>query len=1821
TTSETGGYTIIGLPYGDYNIFAGGGANPQYVSEWYNNQSTRETADTVSVTAEAADVTGIDFVLAIGGSITGVVTPNGGDSWLNDVRVLVFNATTKGKVAEAGTLQDGMTYLVQGIPAGSYIVMAKAQERARVYWNNTIDINAATSVQVTAPGVTANINFSLPEGGRFNGRVMMPGSPEPVQLSGAKVTAYMLNDLTTSDEEFDDLIFSIYTNDMGEYELDGLPFGDYKIKAQGGEGQTVIPRYWSEYGGASTWEEAGVKHLDNRWGEWIEFWLDPAALATGSVFQGDGVTPIEGANVFAMEEMFYGEGSDWQHLSATQTEADGSFELFVPADRNFVVGAEAEGRVRMFFQGTFDPSEAVRFHLMVGEEVGGVNFSLEPAGTISGTIYDAATGQPLADCMAMATNPTTGVNFKASTDASGTYTIDNLPFGEYIVMAMGMPDDPDTQNYAMEWWQETNNWDAATPVVVNTATSDVTGINFTLEPGGAIEGMVRHEHGWDMDGALVTLYLLDGTPIARTRSRGWEGYRFNGVPSGSYKISAWYIEPQGNSNTQHVFYNGQGSFETADVIEVTAPNTVSGIDFSLPQANGQISGLIIYSGELQPSDYQQVVVVARPYDFYASDEMSYTKILADVGSYMLERIADGTYIVMAFLDVDGNSRPDAGEPYGFYGDPNTVTLQSTPENQWPQVPGVTIIITDEAKGIIVGEAFLEDSEDNSGITVSAGSYQTTTDADGSYILNVAPGTYTVTISKGNYLAAVSAEVYVVDVLSGEPTEMPAAVLLKGDYNGDGIINIADLIAVAENLGTTGPAGDLNSDGSVDALDLVPIGRNFGETSSLWLEEGSTPSVLPQGNGLASVTIDPAAETFAPGETTGIDVNVKDALNIFAAEFHLSFDPALVEVQDADASLGGAQIAPSDELFPFVPGAYHSDAGTALYYYSYSASGGGYFIASCEADNTLGTIDYTIVLLAPENKDNTNPVSAGSSGADLATITFLGVDEGNADIAFSGTPKLADGLGDLITVDTLTGATLTVQTPPPEISDIVISNVGDKSFTVSWVTNVDTTGQINYGTSVDSLTSAAYDDRGETTEDDTHHVTISGLAAGTTYYFEVVSGVTTDDNGGSKYNVTTGPSLSFTMPEMISGKVYKMDGTTPAEGTIVYAQIGTSQVLSGLVDSSGTWGLNIAPIRTADFQNYYTHADADEMTIDAQGGGDGSGSQTVTIADAKAGTPEITLIPNYAPTVENVTASQDAGTGTISIEYDVYDQDEDDTSVEVSFAYWNGSAYATCTTVTGSGTKTVSTTATHYTATWDAKTDFNGKYMTTAKIKVLANDGNVQGIGNGISADFTLDTKGPIDVACSSPATGATDVSVSPTLTAGTASDQSAPISYKFVVARDAAFETGVQESSWLDTNTWVPSPRLQAPEVTYYWKVKAKDSFGNISESTAFTLTTLAVIPVDATLVDGWNIIGLAVEPSETYTASTMAAEINEQGGNVTQVFYWNAAAGSWDFYLVEIQYGTDFELEVGNGYLLQSTTASTWTYWGVPMSADYSATVDPQVTNVADKSFTVSWISQSAEQGLVNYGTSPDSLTNVAYDDRGQSTSDDTHHVSISGLTAETTYYYEVVSGGTTYNNGGSPYQITTGPSLSFTMPEMINGTTNKTGGTTAAEGAIVYAQIGTSQVLSSLVDSSGTWGLNIAPIRTADFQSYYTHADTDEISVEAQGAGDGSDSQTVTISTAKSGAPAMEVSIAAQLDFVDGWNLVALPVEPATSYTASTAAAQINDQGGNITQVFWWNAAAGGWDFYLVEIQYGTDFDIELGEGYLFQSSTASTWSIPGS
>jgi hypothetical protein len=123
----------------------------------------------------------------------------------------------------------------------------------------------------------------------------------------------------------------------------------------------------------------------------------------------------------------------------------------------------------------------------------------------------------------------------------------------------------------------------------------------------------------------------------------------------------------------------------------------------------------------------------------------------------------------------------------------------------------------------------------------------TTDAQGRFgkikdasTMGLVHGVYTAMVSHAGYLPAVRSGL----VVSGELTVLSPSgspqtpLLLGGDANGDGLINILDLTAVgaAFNLPPVGGAGtgaDINGDNRVNALDVVMTGSNYGKIVSSW----------------------------------------------------------------------------------------------------------------------------------------------------------------------------------------------------------------------------------------------------------------------------------------------------------------------------------------------------------------------------------------------------------------------------------------------------------------------------------------------------------------------------------------------------------------------------------------------------------------------------------------------------------------------------------------------------------------------------------------------------------------------------------------------------------------------------------------------------------------------------------------------------------------------------------------------------------------------------------------------------------------------------
>ena len=158
-TDQDGNYDIRGLASGGYVVFVDASGN--YIGEYYPNTQDYTAAESVVVTAGGQTV-GINFSLAVGGSISGVVTDESNGQPLADVSV---TACLDGGLevvycVDSSTNGSGQ-YTINGLATGSYQVYAYSYNYATEFYNNTPDWISATPVAVIAGSTVANINFSL----------------------------------------------------------------------------------------------------------------------------------------------------------------------------------------------------------------------------------------------------------------------------------------------------------------------------------------------------------------------------------------------------------------------------------------------------------------------------------------------------------------------------------------------------------------------------------------------------------------------------------------------------------------------------------------------------------------------------------------------------------------------------------------------------------------------------------------------------------------------------------------------------------------------------------------------------------------------------------------------------------------------------------------------------------------------------------------------------------------------------------------------------------------------------------------------------------------------------------------------------------------------------------------------------------------------------------------------------------------------------------------------------------------------------------------------------------------------------------------------------------------------------------------------------------------------------------------------------------------------------------------------------------------------------------------------------------------------------
>ena len=777
-TSSDGVYTIQGLSAAEYRVQVHAPSLGLAV-EFYND--TTDWSNAARVTVASGQTTGnIDFSLAAGGSISGTVYEGDGVTPVANADVWAESYDCCGGGNGTRTGSDG-TYTIQGLPAGDHRVQVDVSHRGlvREFYAGTSDWNLATGVTVTAGADTPNVDFSLAVGGSISGTVYQADGVTPVANAHVWADSYDCcgggNGTRTS---FD-----------GTYSIQGLSSGDYRVQVHVPD-QGLAGEF---YDNASDWSQAArVAVTSGQATANIDFSLAAGGSISGTVFEGDGVTPVVGANLWA--SAYDGAGGHGWARSAS----DGTYSIGGLAPGLYRVEAEAESLIRKLYDDTTQWHLATAVSVTEGQDTLGIDFTLGTGGTITGTVYgaDGVTPVPRAHISAGAYDGD-GVWGWAESAQDGTFAVGGLASGDYRVQVHA----PD-QGLAVEFYNDTNDWSQATRVSV-TAGQTTANIDFSLAAGGSISGTVHAADGVtpvaDADVWAESYECCGGGNGARTAADGT--YEIQGLASGDYRVQVHTAE-QGLVGQ---FYNGTSDWSQAAAVTVAAEQTTTGVDFSLA-SGGSISGAVYGADGVTP--IANADVWAETYDCCGGNG---TRTAAD-GTYTIRGLASGDYRVQVHA-------PEQGLVVEFY---NDIT-------DWGQAARVTVAAGQttpnidfslQSGGSISGTVYETD-----GVTpvaeadVWADTYECCGGGNGTRA--AADGTYTVQgLASGDYRVQVHT----------------AEQGLVGEfYNGTADWSQAARVTVAAGQTTTGVDFSLASGGSISGTVYGADGVTPIVEADVWAE--------------------------------------------------------------------------------------------------------------------------------------------------------------------------------------------------------------------------------------------------------------------------------------------------------------------------------------------------------------------------------------------------------------------------------------------------------------------------------------------------------------------------------------------------------------------------------------------------------------------------------------------------------------------------------------------------------------------------------------------------------------------------------------------------------------------------------------------------------------------------------------------------------------------------------------------------------------------------------------------------------------------------
>ena len=222
-------------------------------------------------------------------------------------------------------------------------------------------------------------------------------------------------------------------------------------------------------------------------------------------------------------------------------------------------------------------------------------------------------------------------------------------------------------------------------------------------------------------------------------------------------------------------------------------------------------------------------------------------------------------------------------------------------------------------------------------------------------------------------------------------------------------------------------------------------------------------------------------------------------------------------------------------------------------------------------------------------------------------------------------------------------------PTESPKNIKISNKGSSTFSVSWTTDVPLTGFVKYSDNPAKINLPSGDVRDQisgTSQGYTNHlVNITGLNAGTSYYFLIGSGSQTYDDGGNSFQVRTGAQVIAPPEDVIFGKIVGGEGN-PTNGAIVHVEAEGGDTLTAMTKNDGSWRLNLANSRDKGGKILTYDSAKTLLSIFVQAGSAGTATAITDVSKAKP-VADIVLGKNQSFIESTVIKITDNSSATVS----------------------------------------------------------------------------------------------------------------------------------------------------------------------------------------------------------------------------------------------------------------------------------------------------------------------------------------------------------------------------------------------------------------------------------------------------------------------------------------------------------------------------------------------------------------------------------------------